>query len=153
MRIESYHADRNALLSLFELADDSRAQISAYMSLGEVLVARDGDMIAGHLQIIAADDPGVFEIKNIAVRETYRGCGIGRRLIEAAIVHSRHRNGHRLIVSTAAADVGNLRFYQRQGFRMFRIAQDAFGPSSGYPEGTLIDGIPLRDQVFLERAV
>jgi GNAT superfamily N-acetyltransferase len=153
MHIESYRADRNALLPLFELADDSRAQISAYLSLGEVLVARDGDMIAGHVQIIATDEPSVFEIRSMAVRETYQGRGIGRRLIEAAIVHSRHRNGHRLIVSTAAADVGNLRFYQRQGFRMFRIAQDAFGPSSGYPEGTLIDGIPLRDQVFLERAV
>jgi hypothetical protein len=36
---------------------------------------------------------------------------------------------------------------------MYRIVQDAFGPSSGYPEGALIDGIPLRDQVFLERAL
>jgi GNAT superfamily N-acetyltransferase len=153
MRIESYHADRNVLLPLFELADDSLVQIRAYMSLGEVLVARDGDLITGHLQIIDTDAEGVYEIKSMAVRETYQGCGIGRRLVEAAVVRCRNRNGDRLIVSTATADIGNLRFYQRQGFRMYRIVQDAFGPSSGYPEAAQVDGIPLRDQVFLERAL
>jgi hypothetical protein len=56
-----------------------------------------------------------------------------------------------LFVSTATADIGNLRFYQRQGFRMYRIVQDAFTPENGYAAGVLIDGIPLRDQVFLER--
>jgi len=55
-----------------------------------------------------------------------------------------------VIVATAAADIGNLRFYQRQGFRMSRIVRDAFTRSNGYQEGATIDGIPLRDQVFLE---
>ena len=56
-----------------------------------------------------------------------------------------------MIVSTAAA--GTLRFYQRGGFWMYRVVQDAFGPSTGYPVGLLMDGIPLRDQVFLELAL
>ncbi|MBX9647740.1 MAG: GNAT family N-acetyltransferase [Xanthobacteraceae bacterium] len=153
MHIETYHADRDALLPLFELADDSLVQVRAYMSLGEVLVARAGETIAGHLQIVGTNATGVFEIKSVAVRETHQGRGIGRRLIEAAVVRCRKRNGHRLIVSTAAADIGNLRFYQRQGFRMYRIVQDAFGPSSGYPEAVQVDGIPLRDQVVFERAL
>jgi len=71
-------------------------------------------------------------------------------LVEAAVVRCRIRGGHRLIVSTATADIGNLRFYQRLGFRMYRIARDAFTPLRGYPEAKLVDGIPLRDQVFLE---
>ena len=57
-----------------------------------------------------------------------------------------------MIVSTAAA-AGTLRFYQRGGFWMYRVVQDAFGPSTGYPVGLLMDGIPLRDQVFLELAL
>jgi len=72
------------------------------------------------------------------------------RNVEAAIARCRQRNGCKLIVSTAASDTGNLRFYQRQGFRMYRIVRDAFGPATGYAAGTLVDGIPLRDQVFLE---
>ena len=44
----------------------------------------------------------------------------------------------------------SLRFYQRQGFRLYQIVRDAFIPSKGYAEGVMIDGIPLRDQVWLE---
>ena len=86
----------------------------------------------------------------MAVIEARQGQGIGRALVEAAIARCRQRNARKLIVSTAAAATGNLRFYQRQGFRMHRIVRDAFGPATGYATGTLVDGIPLRDQVFLE---
>ena len=150
MHIEEYDGDRKQLLELFALADDSPAQIAGYIGLGEVLVARDGGAIVGHLQLIETDDVPVFELKSIAVTEARQGQGIGRMLVEAAIARCRQRKGRKLIVSTAAAATGNLRFYQRQGFRMHRIVRDAFGPATGYAAGTLVDGIPLRDQVFLE---
>jgi GNAT superfamily N-acetyltransferase len=86
----------------------------------------------------------------MAVMEKWRREGVGRGLVAAALAHCIARKGHRLIVATAAAGIGNLRFYQRQGFRMVRIVRDAFTPSTGYPEGAVIDGIPLRDQVFLD---
>jgi hypothetical protein len=56
-------------------------------------------------------------------------------------------------VATAAADVGNLRFYQRCGFRMTHVVPDAFGPFQGYPPGLEVDGIPLLDQVWFERVI
>ena len=56
-------------------------------------------------------------------------------------------------VATAAADIGNLRFYQRRGFRMRSVERDAFTAATGYPPGTFIDGIELRDRVWLDRAV
>jgi hypothetical protein len=55
-----------------------------------------------------------------------------------------------LVVATAAADVGNLRFYQRAGFRMRSVERDAFSPATGYPTETLIDGVELRDRVWLD---
>jgi hypothetical protein len=58
-----------------------------------------------------------------------------------------------LAVATAAADVGNLRFYQRLGFRMRSIERDAFTEATGYPPGIAIDGIELRDRVWLDRDV
>ena len=151
MHIETYQADRGALLPLFTLADDSAAQIAGYIALGEVLVARDGDAIVGHALIISADDAGVFELKSMAVDAARQGEGIGRALVEAAVAFCSERHGRRLVVSTAAADTGNLRFYHKQGFRMERIVRDAFGPATGYAEGLLVDGIPLLDQVFLDR--
>lgn len=150
MRIERFDADRAALAPLFAMADDSPSQVAAYLAQGDVFVAREGDALIGYSQILIADGEAVFELKSIAVIESRRGEGVGRKLIEAAIAYCRHRNGHRLIVSTATADIENLRFYQRRGFRMYKIVQDAFCPSTGYAENTLIDGIPLRDQVYLE---
>jgi hypothetical protein len=61
---------RSALLPLFALADDSQAQISTYISLGEVLVARHDDAFMAHLQLLETDDPAVFEIKSMAVSQT-----------------------------------------------------------------------------------
>jgi GNAT superfamily N-acetyltransferase len=150
MRIEPYAGDRDALLPLFCLADDSPAQVAAYLPLGEVLVAWDGASIIGHLQVLRTEASGEFELKSMAVLGGRQGQGTGRSLVEAAVSHCRERGGRRLIVSTAAASVGTLRFYQRQGFRMYRVVQDAFGPAMGYPVGLVIDGIPLRDQVWLE---
>src|SRR5512133_2972586 len=45
MFIDSFGRNRNLLLSLFALADDSPKQIASYISLGEVLIAREGDLI------------------------------------------------------------------------------------------------------------
>lgn len=149
MQIDLYEADRRLLLPLFALADDSPLQIARYIDLGEILVARSAAEIAGHLQLIWYGD-GTAELKSIAVAEARQGAGIGRSLVAAAIERSRQRGVVRLIVSTAAADTGNLRFYQRQGFRMSRIVRDAFGPSNGYAEGMLVDAIPLRDLVWLD---
>lgn len=151
MLIERYDGNREALRPLFALADDSPMQISSYIDRGEVLVARDGGRIVGHVQVIETGEGGVFELKSLAVRPARQSEGLGRALVAAAITRCRERNGRRLIVSTATADIGNLRFYQRQGFRMCRIVQDAFGPPTGYPEGLLVNGIPLRDQVVFER--
>ena len=54
-------------------------------------------------------------------------------------------------MATAAADIGNLRFYQRVGFRFTVVERDAFTAATGYPDPIVIDGVPLRDGVWLAR--
>jgi GNAT superfamily N-acetyltransferase len=144
MDIELYSGDREALRPLFELAEDSRAALDAYLPAGQVFVALDGEEIVGHLQLVE------HEIKNMAVREARRGRGVGRALVTAAIALARRERAERVLVATAAADTGNLRFYQRLGFRMLTIERDAFAPGTGYPPGLEIDGIELRDRVWLD---
>ena len=80
-----------------------------------------------------------------------RGRGIGRALVEAALALARGEARTELFVATAAADIGNLRFYQRLGFRMRSIERDAFTPATGYEPGLHVDGIELRDRVWLDR--
>jgi predicted N-acetyltransferase YhbS len=109
--------------------------------------------IAGHLLLVDAATPGALEIKNMAVRESLRGRGIGARLVRAALDTAAAAASTRVVVATAAADTGNLRFYQRMGFRLCRVERDAFTPASGYPPGLRVDGIELRDRVWLDRPV
>jgi hypothetical protein len=57
------------------------------------------------------------------------------------------------VLVARSGPVGNLRFYQRQGFRFRSVERDAFGPATGYPPGLEVDGIALRDRVWLDHAL
>ena len=154
-RDEKVHVSRHAgtrsdLRRLFEEAEDSAQELDTYIDDGDVLVAIAGDRVVGHLQLIDRPADRASEIKNMAVEATYRGHGIGRMLVEEAIALARARGHSTVTVATASADTGNLRFYQRVGFRMRTIERDAFTSIVGYPAGLVIDGIPLRDRVWLD---
>jgi ribosomal protein S18 acetylase RimI-like enzyme len=147
LRIEPFAGPRGELRALFAEAEDSAAQLDGYLGAGDVLAAVEGEHVVGHLQLVDG------EIKNMAVDAAHRGRGIGRRLIEAAVDRARAEGRAQLVVATAAADAGNLRFYQRAGFRLRSVERDAFTPATGYPAPTLIDGVELRDRVWLDRDV
>ena len=153
VRIEAYGGPRDRLRALFELAEDSAAELDSYIDAGRVLVAVADGEVVGHLQLTGTGDPRQVEIKNMAVREARQGHGIGGRLIQAAVDLAAAEAVTTIVVATAAADIGNLRFYQRQGFRMRSVERDAFTPATGYPPGLRIDGIELRDRVWLDRVV
>jgi hypothetical protein len=55
-----------------------------------------------------------------------------------------------LRVAATAADIDNLAFYQRQGFRMTHVEPDAFTEANGYLTSSGVAGIPLRGRVWLE---
>ena len=153
LRIEPFAGDRDDLVELFALADDSPAAVAAYRDSGTLLVAREGAAVLG-LALVVTGPQGCFaELKVLAVAEDRQGTGLGTRLVEAAVETARRAGAALLEVSTASADIGNLRFYQRVGFRMARIVRDAFTRETGYPDGLLIDGIPLRDQVTFDRVL
>src|SRR5512146_1527048 len=83
--VEWYDGDRDTLRPLFELAEDSAAELDAYWHAGRVLVATRGSQIVGHLQLTGDGQPGQAEVKNMAVREDLQGQGLGRQLMQAAL--------------------------------------------------------------------
>jgi ribosomal protein S18 acetylase RimI-like enzyme len=150
IHIAEHLGPRAELRRLFELAEDSESQLDAYIDSGRVLVATDGDRVVGHLQLTDSGRPGEVEVKNMAVDASQQRRGVGRRLMAAAVALAREDRRSSLVVATAAADVGNLRFYQRLGFRMRSIDRDAFTTATGYEAGLTVDGIVLRDRVWLD---
>ena len=149
VRLEWFTGDRDVLRPLFAEAEDSQEQLDAYINEGQVLVAWLGEEPVGHLQLVSRAS-GAVELKNMAVAGHLRGQGIGRVLVETAINGPGRDGANSVVVATAAADIGNLRFYQRCGFRFSGIERDAFTPATGYPHPIVIDGIPLLDRVWLD---
>jgi GNAT superfamily N-acetyltransferase len=148
--VEEYDGPHRDLEWSFRLAEDSDQQLDSYIDLGRLWVARTPDrVVVGHLQSVPRD--GAWEVVNTAVSEHARGRGVGRALLERAAAEARAAGADRLTVSTATASTGNLRFYQRCGFRMTHVVPDAFGAAQGYPPGIEIDGIPMLDQIWFER--
>jgi len=146
--VDWFTGPRDALADLFALADDSPEQVETYRDFGRVLVAREAGAVMGHLQLVGGERDGEAELKSLAVREDQQGRGVGRMLVERAVEGCRDDGLSTLLVATAAADTRVLRFYQLLGFRMLRVERDAFTPETGYP-GIDVDGIPLRDRVWL----
>ena len=148
--VTEHSGSRASLRGLFELAEDSADALDAYIDAGRVLVARDGGEVVGHLQLTETP-AGELEVKNMAVLPRVQRRGVGRALMAAALDVAGAEGRSTLVVATAAADIGNLRFYQRLGFRMRSIERDAFTEATGYAPGIVIDGIELRDRVWLDR--
>jgi GNAT superfamily N-acetyltransferase len=146
--IDWHQGPREELRDLFALAEDSVAQLESYLHRGRVLVARtDAREIAGHVQLIRAEDGDVVEINSLAVHARFRRRGVGRSLVMAAVEACRREHARVVTVATALADVDNLRFYQRCGFRAVSVEQDAFTPEKGYAADLTVAGIPLRDGI------
>ena len=75
--IEPYTGPREELRGSFELAEDSPTELDSYLHAGRVLVARSGQDVLGHIQVVDTDRPGRIELKNMAVREAMQGRGVG----------------------------------------------------------------------------
>ena len=148
-RIELHHGSRHELWPLFELADDSALAIRRYLDLGLVHVASLGGVAIGHAQIVP-HDVRVWELRSLAVLAPYRERGVGSGLVRRSISWVREHGAVQLLVATATADLDNLGFYQRLGFRMLRVERDAFTQEGGYPAGLSVGGVPVRDRVWLE---
>jgi GNAT superfamily N-acetyltransferase len=149
--IVEHRGSRRALHRFFALAEDSARALDGYIDQGRVLVALAKGEIVGHVQITGTHGARELEIKSLAVDPMMQRRGIGRALVEAAARVARDESCSRLVVATAAVDIGNLLFYQRLGFRMRAIERDAFSVAAGYEPGLTIDGIELRDRVWLDR--
>jgi len=63
----------------------------------------------------------------------------------------RETGVERVVVGTSSAGVGQLAYYQKAGFRLWKIERDLFSPERGYPAGEKENGIPLRDMVWMDQ--
>jgi len=141
---------RERFLPLLLLADESEQQVRSHMESGDLYAySVVAGVIAGIVLAIELE-PGVVELKAVAVEAEHQEQGIGKRMLVDVLTELRTRGYQRVIVGTANAAIGQLAYYQKAGFRLLRIERDFFSPARGYPEMMVDHGIRLRDMVWME---
>ena len=145
---------RDAYLPLLLLADDSRAEVDAYHQRGDLygLVApADGAPLASVLVLPTGGEGSAAELKSVAVDPDRHDEGLGKATLALVLDALRAAGVRRVVVGTSNAGVGQLAFYQKAGFRLWRIERDYFTPEKGYGDDAVENGIRHRDMVWMDQ--
>ena len=88
--------------------------------VGRIYCARDGDCVAGMVSILftvsTAEGAGAAVLEDMVVHPSRRGEGIGKRLLDEAILRAREAGCKRITLLTDFTNQCAMRFYGRAGF-------------------------------------
>ncbi|MCM3738129.1 GNAT family N-acetyltransferase [Bacillus cytotoxicus] len=134
------------LLPLLLLADPSERQLKSYLHRGIIYVAKRLEGVIG-VYVLLETRPNTMEVMNIAVCNKEQGKGVGKQLLQHAILTAKKQGMHTLEIGTGNSSVSQLALYQKCGFRIFSIDFDYF--SKHYEEEIMENGIVCRDMIRL----
>jgi GNAT superfamily N-acetyltransferase len=83
---------------------------------GQIVMAVAGEERIGCCALIFMK-PGVFEVAKMAVSESYRGHGIGRKLLEYTIAQAKVLGAHTLELASNSKLANAVHLYESVGFR------------------------------------
>lgn len=126
--------DLEALYGLDQLCFEpgisySRAEIRRFLGLASArgVVAQEGDTLAG-FAIGYLPRPGAGHILTLDVHPSWRGRGIGRRLLSELISGLAERGARRVALEVDVGNSGAIAFYRRLGFVADGRLADYYGP-------------------------
>ncbi len=145
MKIEQIRDDKRQFLDLLLEGDEQESMIDAYLDRGDMFVLYDRVPVS--VCVVTCEGDDIYELKNIATYEAFRGRGYGRRLIEHILEHYRGRCRTMLVGTGDSPRI--LRFYERCGFSVSHRAKNFFLDHYDHP---MYDcGEQLVDMVYLRQ--
>jgi len=134
-------------VALLLLADPSEQRIRRYLIGAHAFV---GIKNAVPVSVLVARwrNADEAEIMNVAVAPEHQRTGIGRAMMEFAAQDAKARGARSVALGTGNSSLGELRFYQRLGFRITGVSQDYF---ADYDPPIFEEGIRCLDMIHLRR--
>lgn len=134
----------HAPLSLLLQADPSLERVRQYLQSGVVFVGEENGITVAVALLQTTD--AEMELKNIAVAESHQRRGLGRQMIAHVLKYAAQHGVSRVMVGTGNSSLGQLAFYQKNGFRVVGVISDFF---AAYDPPIIENGIPCRDMIRL----
>ncbi len=147
-------ADRERIQELF-LNDFGHLTIVGFGELmhadrEESLVAEMKDDVAGALAYRRLGTDAI-QIVAMATDPMWQRSGVGGYLLAETELLARREGISRIVTSTGNDNLPSLYFFQRHGFRLTEIAVEAFAKYIEGPSAPGFAGIPVRDEVRMEK--
>ena len=138
--------DRLEYRDLLLLADEQMDMVERYLFRGTMFMLFDaGDPEARGSILVTNEGAGVFEIKNLAVRQDVQRQGYGIALVRHVIEHVRAQ-ARTLLVGTGESPA-TLGFYQHCGFVRSHVIKNFF--TDNYDHPIIEEGRQLVDMICL----
>lgn len=147
MVIKKIIDDKIQYMDLLFLADEQEDMIRRYLEKGIMYVLDDNGVKA---ECVVTDERNrILEIKNIAVKPEYQGCGYGKALIDFLI---RRYTGKYSVMQVGTGDSAlTVPFYEKCGFTHSHCIPNFFIDYYDHP--IFECGIQLIDMIYLQKCL
>lgn len=140
--------DPTQYFELLLLADPSPELVRGYLQAGHLYGGILNGEIVGAFVLLNKGE-GVWELKNIAVSESFQRRGFGRTLLHHATMEARGMGGRSLEVGTGNSSLAQLRFYEAAGFQRSHVDKGFF--TRNYDAPIFENGVQCTDMIFLTK--
>ncbi|WP_440895578.1 GNAT family N-acetyltransferase [Amphibacillus sp. Q70] len=141
--------DRLPYLNYLLLADENEVAVNKYLHDGDMYAIYSNDEVVGTL-LSTYQTKQIVELKNMALAPEYRNKGLGSFVINEMTDLYKVKGVKKIRVGTANSSIGNIVFYQKNGFRMDEIRRDFF---KDYPAPIYENGIRALDMIMFEKDI
>jgi N-acetylglutamate synthase-like GNAT family acetyltransferase len=130
--------NKNLYMDILLLADPTIEAIERYLYDGDLYIYNDGAATVAAAVIYPLEE-GVCELKNISVKESLQGRGIGSEFLKKLMIVASKSFTHMLVGTTSPTEG----FYKSLGFEYSHTIPNFF--IDNYPEPIYEDGIQCVD--------
>lgn len=149
MKITRVREDKRKYLPLLLVGDEQESMVDRYLNPGELFVMTDDNSQPVAVAVVLQVDTRIYELKNIAVAESFRHRGYGRLMINHICDYYAGS------IDTLLAGTGDVTstttFYRQCGFEYSHTVNGFFIKNYDHP--IYEDGQLLDDMVYFKKVV
>lgn len=139
---------RASCLNLLLIGDEDEKIVKSYINEGSLFTIVYEKKEIGVVQCLTDEEKSAVEVKNIGLKEAYRGKGIGSKVIKKleALYECNHYS--KMIVGTSDTSLGNIAFYKKAGFYQSGVKKNFF---LQYVPPIYENGLQAIDMIMFEK--